>query len=68
MKPHTLAALPSAHPDHPSTDGKTTAIFQAHDALPAESQPLKDPVCGMTVTDQSPHKLAHERRSYYFCS
>ena len=29
---------------------------------------LKDPVCGMTVTEQSPHKLAHESRLYYFCS
>jgi Cu+-exporting ATPase len=29
---------------------------------------LKDPVCGMAVTEQSPHKLAYEGRSYYFCS
>ena len=28
----------------------------------------KDPVCGMTVTDQSAHKLEHEGRPYYFCS
>jgi Cu+-exporting ATPase len=29
---------------------------------------LKDPVCGMAVTEQSPHKLAYEGRPYYFCS
>ena len=29
---------------------------------------LKDPVCGMTVTEQSEHKLTHEGRPYYFCS
>ena len=29
---------------------------------------LKDPVCGMTVTEQSPHTLTHEGRPYYFCS
>ncbi|MDO8778017.1 MAG: heavy metal translocating P-type ATPase, partial [Burkholderiaceae bacterium] len=27
-----------------------------------------DPVCGMTVTEQSPHWLEHESRAYYFCS
>ena len=29
---------------------------------------LKDPVCGMTVTEQSPHHAEHEGRPYYFCS
>ncbi len=29
---------------------------------------LKDPVCGMTVTKQSPHHLEHAGRPYYFCS
>lgn len=36
-------------------------------ALPSSTE-LKDPVCGMTVTEQSPHKLEHEGRPYYFCS
>lgn len=31
-------------------------------------QSLKDPVCGMTVTVQSPHMLQHEGHSIYFCS
>ena len=34
----------------------------------ATAQPLKDPVCGMTVTNQSPHRLEHDGRPYYFCS
>ena len=29
---------------------------------------LKDPVCGMTVTAQSPHRLEHEGKPVYFCS
>ena len=30
--------------------------------------PLKDPVCGMTVTPQSLHTLQHEGKRIYFCS
>jgi len=37
-------------------------------AKPASPSDLKDPVCGMTVTEQSDHKLTHEGRPYYFCS
>ena len=29
---------------------------------------LKDPVCGMTVADQSPHHVEHAGHPYYFCS
>jgi P-type Cu+ transporter len=29
--------------------------------------PLKDPVCGMTVTPLSPHMLQHEGKPVYFC-
>ncbi len=29
---------------------------------------LKDPVCGMSVTEDSPYRLEHEGRPYYFCS
>ena len=31
-------------------------------------QPLKDPVCGMTVTAQSAHQAEHLGKCYYFCS
>jgi Cu+-exporting ATPase len=31
-------------------------------------QILKDPVCGMTVTEQSQHQAEHAGHCYYFCS
>ena len=37
-------------------------------AEPASPKDLKDPVCGMTVTEQSEHQLTHDGRPYYFCS
>ncbi|MDD5324331.1 MAG: heavy metal translocating P-type ATPase [Polaromonas sp.] len=42
----------------------------AHHSAPSASSPavLKDPVCGMTVTEQSEHRFEHEGRPYYFCS
>jgi len=37
-------------------------------APPQGADTLKDPVCGMTVTEQSPHRFKHDGRPYYFCS
>lgn len=37
-------------------------------APPQGAATLKDPVCGMTVTEKSPHRLEHKGRPYYFCS
>jgi Cu+-exporting ATPase len=34
----------------------------------ADTARLKDPVCGMNVTDASPHKAEHAGRPYWFCS
>jgi len=28
----------------------------------------KDPVCGMTVDEESPHKSTHSGKNYVFCS
>jgi Cu+-exporting ATPase len=39
----------------------------AHGGQHAESV-LKDPVCGMNVTEQSAHRADHAGRTYYFCS
>jgi P-type Cu+ transporter len=36
--------------------------------MTAQAQALKDPVCGMTVTDQSPHRYQHDGTTVYFCS
>jgi Cu+-exporting ATPase len=33
-----------------------------------KSEQLKDPVCGMNVTEQSPHSLKHAGKMFYFCS
>ncbi|MDP2154257.1 MAG: heavy metal translocating P-type ATPase [Methylotenera sp.] len=33
-----------------------------------QSEQLKDPVCGMNVTEQSQHSLQHAGRMFYFCS
>ncbi|MGZ8984294.1 MAG: heavy metal translocating P-type ATPase [Methylotenera sp.] len=33
-----------------------------------KSEQLKDPVCGMNVTDQSQYSLKHAGRIFYFCS
>ena len=37
-------------------------------AVGGPEQAMKDPVCGMAVTDRSPHSLHHEGRPVYFCS
>ena len=39
-----------------------------HDAHASPATGLKDPVCGMDVTEQSHHSAEHEGRLYYFCS
>ena len=43
----------------------TKAVSPGQSDSPAT---LKDPVCGMTVTAQSPHRLEHEGKPVYFCS
>jgi len=35
---------------------------------PTDPARLKDPVCGMTVTESSPHQAEHEGRTFHFCS
>ena len=68
MKPH------AGHEGH-SRRGTEAADAQthhqhAHQAPEAPTSPpqLKDPVCGMTVTEQSQHRAEHDGRPYYFCS
>jgi Cu+-exporting ATPase len=43
----------------------------SHQSAPANANhalSFKDPVCGMTVNEQSPHALKHDGKSVYFCS
>ena len=39
-----------------------------HHPPPGAARSLEDPVCGMAVSESSPHRLAHGGRTYYFCS
>ena len=48
--------------------GHEKLIGTSHAVPTSTSTELKDPVCGMTVTSQSPHKLEHMRQWQYFCS
>ena len=34
----------------------------------SENSSLKDPVCGMSTTNASPHRLVYNDEAYYFCS
>lgn len=63
MENETMHEHAHHHHHHAGSDG--------HDHPPegAEVAPsLKDPVCGMAVTEQSAHQLVHDGRPYYFCS
>ncbi|MGD8414909.1 MAG: heavy metal-binding domain-containing protein, partial [Candidatus Latescibacterota bacterium] len=37
-----------------------------HDGHPSDGA-LRDPVCGMEVREDSPHKTSHNDKTYYFC-
>jgi len=54
------------HPVHPADSPEHPLAEPGPGA--GVAPPLKDPVCGMTVTAQSPHQLAHDGRTFYFCS
>ena len=62
MNPHTHTEHSSEHGVSPAPTGNIKP------ELADESQTLKDPVCGMTVTPQSEHSLKHAGQSYFFCS
>ena len=65
-----------SRPGHPDQTADQHAVgghaccasHQAPTAATEAAQPLKDPVCGMTVTVQSPHVFQHEGMPVYFCS
>ena len=54
--------------EHDAPGGKASDTPIATDSATLAPQSLKDPVCGMTVTDQSPNKHEHAGRPVYFCS
>ena len=56
---HTTSGQ-AAHHGH---DGHAHAAHASADA-----NALKDPVCGMSVTAETPHRFEHLGQRYYFCS
>jgi len=53
------------HDHHQHNHGAHGQVSADQMAAPGR---LKDPVCGMAVTAQSPHRHEHGGKSYYFCS
>ncbi len=56
-----------ARKDHTRHPHAAHAHHHANGDAPGDNA-LKDPVCGMDVTEQSAHHVEHEGRPYYFCS
>ena len=70
------AGSPAAHPHH-TKPGKAACASQANAAAhphavgtanKAGADALRDPVCGMTVSPDSPHQAEHAGQHYFFCS
>jgi Cu+-exporting ATPase len=55
------------HPHHHPHAGHEHGA-EAHPPQATAAQALKDPVCGMSVTEASPHRAEHLGRPYWFCS
>ena len=55
--------MSTTHHDH-----SAPAHAHPHPAAAPDPAGLKDPVCGMAVTEQSEHHVSHEGRPVYFCS
>ncbi|MBC7733115.1 MAG: heavy metal translocating P-type ATPase, partial [Bacteriovorax sp.] len=68
-----LTTGPSGHKhsttEHAAASGASCCSTEPVAAAGTDAAPpLKDPVCGMTVTPQSPHVLQHVGKPVYFCS
>ena len=57
-----------AHAGHEGHEGHAYPHAHHDPTPPTDTVPLRDPVCGMTVTEQAPHRVEHDGRPYYFCS
>src|SRR5690606_20599023 len=55
-------------PERPRGRGDTMNDPTLHAAHDGDTPPLRDPVCGMTVKPDSPHRFEHGGRSWHFCS
>ena len=64
----TIPKHPGHADKHAMDSHASGASHPQPQAVVAGVEPLKDPVCGMTVTDQAPHVLQHGGKPIYFCS
>jgi heavy metal translocating P-type ATPase len=62
-----ITPLVTAVPAAPSTKPEASCCGGSHDEKTTGSE-LKDPVCGMNVTTDSPHHFDHQGQTYYFCA
>lgn len=56
------------HGSHGSSSTEAVPAHAGHLASIGGSGPLKDPVCGMAVTEASAHRTVHAGHPYFFCS
>jgi len=64
---------PRQHKDHSTAGNADNSSATRHGQAPSRhgapaGETLKDPVCGMPVTEQSEHRHQHQGQTYYFCS
>jgi Cu+-exporting ATPase len=60
-----MAQANDHHAHHAPAEAKPSCCSHK---VPAGPAGLTDPVCGMAVTAESPHRHAHEGKTFFFCS
>ncbi|MEO8313874.1 MAG: heavy metal translocating P-type ATPase [Pseudomonadota bacterium] len=65
---HSLGDKPGTLEGHTHDPAHNDGHGNQHSAVLPGTSALKDPICGMTVTEQSPHKAEHDGNLFYFCS
>ena len=66
--PPTQAASSATPPNAGCVGDRTSGTVTSGETPASQQSPLKDPVCGMNVTNQSPHRHELAAKMYYFCS
>ena len=63
------AATPAPAVIKPETKAEASCCGGSHaTAMSADATALKDPVCNMNVTADSPHHVDYQGQTYYFCA
>jgi Cu+-exporting ATPase len=68
MPTHSTRSSHAGHQHGHEHEHEHEHDHQEHSVPSSAEEALKDPVCGMTVTMESPHKTEHAGRPYWFCS